>query len=387
MVAVTVVGVLALPKRASYTVVRPPASPGPSRSARPGWRRCARRSVPVFAYFTADWCLTCKVNEKTAIETDATRTAFAKHDVAVLVGDWTDGDPTLGRFIQAHNRAGVPLYLYYAPGAAEPQVLPQVLTSGLLAVACGLTQMLLVRRSDTVQPRNRSASRGLYCSMVTGAFDEIMGHSGGSEPRPDLAALGRWLDTTPDAELRRRQEAAETTFRQLGITFAVYGDNDASERIIPFDIVPARVPARRMVAAVRRAGPARRCDQRVPRRYLRRTPHPGRGRAARRPDLRQSAVPARDRGHPAAARHLGAYLRDRSGPHRAQRLLRAGGQCAHAVGGQLHAGKPRGDAAAVPGTVPRIPRGGGRQLSRPVAGDDAVGRAARIGAESRSASC
>ncbi|MEP7005216.1 MAG: protein-disulfide reductase DsbD domain-containing protein [Sphingomonas bacterium] len=88
---------------------------------------------PVFAYFTADWCLTCKVNEKVAIETDTTRSAFAAHKVAVLVGDWTDGDPALGRFIEAHNRAGVPLYLYYAPGAAEPQVLPQVLTSSMLA--------------------------------------------------------------------------------------------------------------------------------------------------------------------------------------------------------------------------------------------------------------
>ena len=92
---------------------------------------------PVFAYFTADWCLTCKVNEKAAIETDATRDAFAKAKVAVLVGDWTNGDPVLGRFIEAHNRAGVPLYLYYAPGAAEPQVLPQVLTPGMLAALAG----------------------------------------------------------------------------------------------------------------------------------------------------------------------------------------------------------------------------------------------------------
>jgi thiol:disulfide interchange protein len=88
---------------------------------------------PVFVYFTADWCLTCKVNEKAAIETQTVRDAFAKNRVAVLVGDWTDGDPVMGRFIQAHNRAGVPLYLYYAPGAAEPTVLPQVLTPGLLA--------------------------------------------------------------------------------------------------------------------------------------------------------------------------------------------------------------------------------------------------------------
>ena len=88
---------------------------------------------PVFAYFTADWCLTCKVNERIAIDTDQVRDAFAKHHVAVMVGDWTDGDPKLGRFIEAHNRAGVPLYLYYPPGGAEPKVLPQVLTPGLLA--------------------------------------------------------------------------------------------------------------------------------------------------------------------------------------------------------------------------------------------------------------
>ncbi len=92
-----------------------------------------REGRPVFAYFTADWCLSCKVNEASSIDTAGTRAAFAKNRVAVLVGDWTDGDPALGRFIQAHNRAGVPLYLYYAPGAAAPRVLPQVLTPGMLA--------------------------------------------------------------------------------------------------------------------------------------------------------------------------------------------------------------------------------------------------------------
>lgn len=92
---------------------------------------------PVFAYFTADWCLTCKVNERVAIDTDQVRTAFAKHKVATLVGDWTDGDPVLGRFIEAHNRAGVPLYLYYPAGASEPKVLPQVLTPAMLAELAG----------------------------------------------------------------------------------------------------------------------------------------------------------------------------------------------------------------------------------------------------------
>ena len=94
--------------------------------------RLRQQGRPVFAYFTADWCLTCKVNEKAAIETDAVQKAFKANNVAVLVGDWTDGNPALGRFIEAHNRAGIPLYLYYAPGAAQPQVLPQLLTRSML---------------------------------------------------------------------------------------------------------------------------------------------------------------------------------------------------------------------------------------------------------------
>ena len=92
---------------------------------------------PVFVYFTADWCLTCKVNERVAIDTDPVQAAFAKHGVTTLVGDWTSGDAKLGRFIEAHNRAGVPLYLYYAVGAREPEVLPQVLTPDLLVAKAG----------------------------------------------------------------------------------------------------------------------------------------------------------------------------------------------------------------------------------------------------------
>jgi len=70
------------------------------------------------------------------------------------------------------------------------------------------------------------------------AFDEIMGTADHAPPRPEMAALARWLERTPPDELRARQQAAEATFRQLGITFAVYGDEAAAERIIPFDIVP-----------------------------------------------------------------------------------------------------------------------------------------------------
>jgi DsbC/DsbD-like thiol-disulfide interchange protein/cytochrome c biogenesis protein CcdA len=91
---------------------------------------------PVFAYFTADWCLSCKVNEAAAIDRAEVRDAFGRAHVAVLVGDWTDGDPALGRFIERHNRAGVPLYLWYAPGQ-EARVLPQLLTPSTLTVLPG----------------------------------------------------------------------------------------------------------------------------------------------------------------------------------------------------------------------------------------------------------
>ncbi|WP_250890448.1 protein-disulfide reductase DsbD family protein [Sphingobium nicotianae] len=87
---------------------------------------------PVFLYFTADWCLTCKVNEANAIDSDAAKSGFAKAGVAVMVGDWTNADPAISRFLEANGRSGVPLYLYYAPAAAQPQVLPQVLTPATL---------------------------------------------------------------------------------------------------------------------------------------------------------------------------------------------------------------------------------------------------------------
>ena len=88
---------------------------------------------PVFVYFTADWCLTCKVNEKSAIETDVARAAFKAAGVTMMVGDWTNGDAVITRFLNEHGASGVPLYLYYPTGSGEPQKLPQILTPGLLA--------------------------------------------------------------------------------------------------------------------------------------------------------------------------------------------------------------------------------------------------------------
>ena len=86
---------------------------------------------PVFVYFTADWCITCKVNEKGALSREAVAESFGQRNIAVLAGDWTRGDAAIGRFLGQHGRSGVPLYLYYAPGQ-EPTILPQLLTVDML---------------------------------------------------------------------------------------------------------------------------------------------------------------------------------------------------------------------------------------------------------------
>lgn len=82
---------------------------------------------PVFLYFTADWCLTCKVNEKGALSNPAVATAFRNAGIEVLVGDWTRPDPVIARFLEEQGRAGIPLYLFYGSDGKVTE-LPQILT-------------------------------------------------------------------------------------------------------------------------------------------------------------------------------------------------------------------------------------------------------------------
>jgi thiol:disulfide interchange protein len=93
--------------------------------------RALAQGHPVFVYFTADWCLTCKVNEAAAIDRKPVRDAFKAAGVQVFAGDWTNGDPEITRFLEGRGRAGVPVYLWYAPGKPVEE-LPQVLTPAML---------------------------------------------------------------------------------------------------------------------------------------------------------------------------------------------------------------------------------------------------------------
>ncbi len=82
----------------------------------------------VFVNLTADWCITCLANEKSALDTDATVAAFRKAGIVRLKGDWTNYNPEITRLLAQFDRSGVPLYLLYsgAPGR-QPLILPQIL--------------------------------------------------------------------------------------------------------------------------------------------------------------------------------------------------------------------------------------------------------------------
>lgn len=84
---------------------------------------------PVFVYFTADWCITCKVNEKVVLMTDDIQQLFKDKGVTVLKGDWTNRNAEIADVLARYGRAGVPLYLYYAPGSSDAVLLPEILTS------------------------------------------------------------------------------------------------------------------------------------------------------------------------------------------------------------------------------------------------------------------
>jgi thiol:disulfide interchange protein DsbD len=87
---------------------------------------------PVFVNLTAAWCISCKVNERVAIHTDAVQRAFEAAGVVQLTGDWTRGDAAITALLRAHGRDGVPLYLLYPAGGGAPVILPQILTEGIL---------------------------------------------------------------------------------------------------------------------------------------------------------------------------------------------------------------------------------------------------------------
>jgi len=88
--------------------------------------------TPVFVNFTADWCVTCKVNERTSLASPKVAQAFAQTGVTYLKADWTARDDVIAEALKTYGRPGVPLYLLFPAGGGPPTILPQTLTESIV---------------------------------------------------------------------------------------------------------------------------------------------------------------------------------------------------------------------------------------------------------------
>ena len=86
---------------------------------------------PVFVNITADWCVTCKANERAVFARDGFRQALREANAIYMVGDHTDVDPEISAFLQEHGAVGLPLYVVYPRGGGQPVLLPTLLTPSI----------------------------------------------------------------------------------------------------------------------------------------------------------------------------------------------------------------------------------------------------------------
>ncbi|HTL47637.1 MAG TPA: protein-disulfide reductase DsbD domain-containing protein, partial [Verrucomicrobiae bacterium] len=91
--------------------------------------------TPVFVDFTAAWCLTCKVNEKIALDQDRVKKKFEELKIVPLKADWTSRDERIARALAGYGRSSIPLYVLYGPGHSEPVLLPEIITADLVVQA------------------------------------------------------------------------------------------------------------------------------------------------------------------------------------------------------------------------------------------------------------
>lgn len=90
------------------------------------------RAHVYFVNFTADWCLSCKVNERTVFANESLQTYFREKNVVLMKADWTQRNPEISDFLARYDRIGVPLYLVFPKGRGPAQVLPELVTENLI---------------------------------------------------------------------------------------------------------------------------------------------------------------------------------------------------------------------------------------------------------------
>jgi len=87
---------------------------------------------PVFLNFTADWCITCKVNERVAIKTKETLKFFEEKNIFYLEADWTNKNELIAKKLASFGRSSIPLYIYYPDEKSVPIILPEILTESVI---------------------------------------------------------------------------------------------------------------------------------------------------------------------------------------------------------------------------------------------------------------
>jgi len=90
---------------------------------------------PVFINLTADWCITCLVNERVALGSEKVAQLMADQGIVYLKGDWTNSDPKITALLNKFQRSGVPLYLVYPRGSGPAEILPQILSESMVIKA------------------------------------------------------------------------------------------------------------------------------------------------------------------------------------------------------------------------------------------------------------
>lgn len=140
LAAATAIGLIAFAGGATTSPRQPvdvaaPATQGPVTWVpfeRSEAERLAAAGRLVFLDITADWCVTCKVNERIVLNAPEVIAAFRAHDVLPMKADWTNRDDGIARFLAEHGRYGIPFYMLYRPGAA-PHLFGELLSAGEVA--------------------------------------------------------------------------------------------------------------------------------------------------------------------------------------------------------------------------------------------------------------
>ena len=165
------VACITAPKEFSAAPSSAPAQPSSGGAAAAGkWQPWSADAVqkalasgqPVFVDFTASWCLSCQVNERVALGRPEVMQAFAAANVVLLRADWTREDPAITQALTDLGRSGVPVYALYTPGQSAPQLLPQVLTPGIVTDA-----LSKLPKSAAGQSGAAAGNRGVFHFMLS----------------------------------------------------------------------------------------------------------------------------------------------------------------------------------------------------------------------------